>query len=232
MSDERETRARYEWLSTVMLKFLVFVAFAFVLYEAMVGLKTQALSPGRAWVTVAGMGGLLLLLGIDRLITLRVSPSGVEAMLTEVQAHALERVGVLDDPQVAEAARKQILQAKGPDQVEAAMALAVELNVTRVVEQVQKAIRDRLKCYVRYKPTLESPVRTYYAAPLDIKPGETPATQASDYLWVHSYEHDSTLSLRLNRVMGVELSEEHFDPAELMAEWEDEEQDWNVSREW
>ena len=232
MSEEKGSPARYEWLPTVALKFLVFVAFAFVLYQAMVGMEKQELSPNRAWVTAAGMVGLLLLLAIDRLTGLKVSASGVEATLTEAQAHALEQVGALDDPQVVEAAREQILQAKAPGQVEAAMALATELNVTRVVEQVQKAIRNKLKCYVRYKPAPESPVRTYYVAPLDIKPGETPATQASDYLWVHSYEHDSTLSLRLDRVMGVEPSGEHFDPAGLMEAWEDEEVEWNVAREW
>lgn len=72
----------------------------------------------------------------------------------------------------------------------------------------------------------------YQVAPLDIKPGKTPATRANDYLWMHSYDHGSTLSLRLERVLGVELSEETFEPAELMAGWEDKEPEWNVPRDW
>jgi hypothetical protein len=68
-------------------------------------------------------------------------------------------------------------------------------------------------------------------APLDIKPGETPATQDKDYLWVHSYETNGTRRLRLDRVMKVDATEETFDPAELMKRWK-EEPEWNVAREW
>jgi hypothetical protein len=220
------------WLPTMFLKFLVFLAFAFVLFEATVGLGEQDLSGNRVWVVVAGMAGLLLLLTIDRLTELRVSPTGVEATLAQAQAQALEEVGALEDRQVAEAARAQILQAESPAQVEAARAMAVELNVERVVERVKAAIRGKRKVYVRYKPDPEAPVETYLIAPLDVKPGKTPATRANDYLWGHSYEHDSVISLRLGRVLGVELSEETFDPVELMAEWKHKEPEWNVGREW
>jgi hypothetical protein len=75
-------------------------------------------------------------------------------------------------------------------------------------------------------------METYHVAPLDIKPGKTAPTQAKDYVWAHSYEHDHLVSLRLDRVLGVELSEETFDPAALMAEWEERERDWNVPRAW
>jgi hypothetical protein len=220
------------WLPPVLLKFLVFLAFAFVLFEATAGLGERDLSGNRVWVVVAGMVGLLLLLAIDRLTELRVSPTGMEARLAEVQAQALEEVGALEDRQVAEAARAQILQAESPAQVEAARAMAVELNVERVMERVKEAIRGKRKCYMRYKPDPEAPVETYLVAPLDVKPGKTPATRANDYLWVHSYEHDSVISLRLGRVLGVELSEETFDPAELMADWKNKEPEWNVARDW
>jgi len=217
---------------TVLLKFLVFLVFAFVLFEATVGLGEQDLSTNRVWVIVAGMMGLLLLLAIDRLTELRVSPRGVEATLARAQAQAMEEIGALEDREVAEAARAQILQAENPDQVKGALATAMELNVTRVVERVKEAIRQKRKLYVRYRPDPQAPVDAYQVAPLDIKPGKTPATRANDYLWVHSYDHGSTLSLRLERVLGVELSEETFDPAELMAGWEDKEPEWNVPRDW
>jgi len=42
---------------------------------------------------------------------------------------------------------------------------------------------------------------------------------------------ESVVSLRLGRVMGVELSEDTFDPAELMADWK-KKPEWNVAREW
>jgi len=220
------------WLPTVALKFLVFLAFAFVLFEAMVGLGEQDLSSSRVWVIIAGMAGLLLLLAIDRLTGLRVTPGGVEATLAQAQAQALGEVGALEDQEVAEAARAQILQAESPAQVQAAMAIATELNVNRVVERVKQAINQKRQVYVRYQPDPQGPVETYLVACLDIKPGKTPATRANDYLWVYSYEHESVISLRLGRVLGIELSEETFDPAELMADWKKKEPEWNVPRDW
>ncbi len=228
--DQKE-QPLYAWLPKVVLKFLVFLAFAFVLFKATAGLGEQDLSSGRVWVIIAGMAGLLLLLGIDRLTALRVSPTGVEATLSEAKAHALEEVGALEDQEVAEAARAQILQAESPAQVETARAIAVELNVNRVVERMKKGILGKRKCYVRYRPDPAGPVETYLVAPLDVKPGKTSATRANDYAWVYSYEHESVVSLRLGRVMGIELSEETFDPAELMADWK-KKPEWNVAREW
>jgi predicted DNA-binding transcriptional regulator YafY len=235
MSNERSNRARqplHVWLTAAMLKFLVFLAFAFVLFAATVGMGERDLSSNRVWVIMAGMAGLLLLLAIDRLTALRVSPGGLEATLAQAQAQALDEVSELEDREVAETARAQILQAESPDQVQAAMAIAVELNVNRVMERVKQAIHQKRKVYVRYRPDPQGPVETYQVAPLDVKPGKTPATRANDYLWVYSYEHESVISLRLGQVLGVELSEETFAPVELMADWKQKEPQWNVPREW
>jgi predicted DNA-binding transcriptional regulator YafY len=235
MSNERSDQKEqplHVWLPAVVLKFLVFLAFAFVLFETTVGLGEQDLTSSRAWVVVAGMMGLLLLLAVDRLTTLRVSPGGVEATLSQVKAQALGEINEIEDQKAAEAARAQILQAESPDQVQAAMAIAVELNVNRVMERVKQAIRQKRKVYMRYRPDPQGPVETYQVACLDVKPGKTPATRANDYLWVYSYEHESVISLRLGRVLGVELSEETFDPAELMADWKQKEPEWNVPRDW
>ena len=283
--DQKE-QPLYAWLPKVALKFLVFLAFAFVLFKATAGLGEQDLSSGRVWVIIAGMAGLLLLLGVDRLTALRVSPTGVEATLSEAKAQVLEEVSALEDPEVAEAAqeqilqaenpgqlgaawaaaeakvralqevgalqaqiqaleevgaledrevaetaRAQILQAKNPNQVRAARAMAVELNINRVVQWVKEGIRGKRKCYVRYRSDPAGPVETYLIAPLDVKPGKTPAARANDYVWAYSYAHESVVSLRLGRVLGVELSEETFDPAELMADWK-KKPEWNVAREW
>ena len=167
----------------------------------------------------------------DRLETLRFSAGGVEATLAETQMHAIADLDTLEDQDAAKTAREQILKAETPDQVHAAMAVAVELNVSRVVERVQDAIREKRKCYVRYKRDPDAPVDKYLVAPLDIKPGETPATQDKDYLWVHSYETNGTRRLRLDRVMKIDATEETFDPAELMKGWK-KEPEWNVAREW
>lgn len=235
MSNERSDQERqplHVWLPAVVLKFLVFLAFAFVLFEATAGLGERNLSSSRVWVIIAGMAGLLLLLAVDRLTTLKVSPTGVEATLAQVKAQALGEVSDIEDREAAEAARAQILQAESPAQVQAAMAMAVELNINRVMERVRQAIHQKRKVYVRYRPDPQGLVETYQVACLDVKPGKTPATRANDYLWVYSYEHESVISLRLGRVLGIELSEETFDPTKVMAEWKQKEPEWNVPRDW
>lgn len=229
---DSDRRPLYVWLPPLVLKFLVFVVFAFVLFEATVGLGDGDLPANRVWVIVVGLAGLLLLLAVDRLTELRISPGGLEAKLREKKAQALAEVDTLDSTEVAEVARRQILEAESAAQVEATKAMAVELNVQRAVERIERAIRERRTCYVRYVPTPEAAVETYHVAPLDIKPGKTANTRARDYLWAYSYEHNRTVSLRLDRVRGVELSDDRFDPQELMTDWETLKPEWNVAREW
>jgi len=231
-SMERGTQPLHAWLPAFALKLLVFGAFAFVLFQATVGLGEQTLGANRVWVILAGLVGLLLLLGVDRLSGIKVSPGGLEATLTEAKARALKEAGALEDPDLAEALEAQILRAENRDQVETAMELANELNVVRAVGRIKDAIRQKRKCYVRYRADPQGPVETYHVAPLDIKPGKTPLSKANDYLWVHSYEHERVISLRLGRVLGVELSEETFDPAEVMKDWQEEDPEWNVPRSW
>lgn len=234
MTEERSNQNQdpwHAWLPGVVLKLLVFLTFAFVIYEATVGLGEKDLSGNRSWVVVAGLAGLLLLLAVDRLTGLKVSPGGLEATLAEFKARAVREVGAMvEDPQVAETAQAQILQAQTVDQVQAAVAQAVELNVTRALEAIREAIRGKRKCYVLYRPVPDEPVQSYHVAPLDVRPGKSPSTKSRDYLWAYSYEHESLVSLRLDRVIGVELSEETFEPAQVEAPGL--KSNWNVPREW
>lgn len=235
MSKEKTSPSKrpvYEWLPPVILKLLVLAAFTFVLYEALVGLGDRDLSANRLLAVIGGMIGLLLLLSIDRLIGLRVSKEGVEATLAEAKVQALGEISDIENQEAAEAARTEILQAQSAEQVQAAKAMAVELNASRVIERATEAIQQKRKCYVRYRPGPDDPVDTYLVAPLDVKPGATPNTRANDYLWVHSYETGGTRSLRLDRVLRVDLTDEAFDPAEMMADWKSRDVAWNVKREW
>ena len=237
-SDDQEPRTTadrqpiYTWLPPIILKFLVLAAFVFVLYEALIGLGSQELDIARTWVIIAGLAGLLLLLGIDRLTGLKVSPQGLEATLAEAKAQALKQVEELEDDEVAEAAKSQIRQAGSAEEVEGALGLVMELNVNRVVRRVREAIQQKRKLYVRYQSGPDEDPRTFLVAPLDIKPGATPATQARDYLWVYHYEAGRVMSLLLKRVLSAEISEETFDPAQIMAKWGEQEEEWNVPRDW
>ena len=232
MSNNQSRQPLRIWLPKVLLTFLVFLALVFVVYQMTVGVGERDLGQRSTWVLIVAMALLILLPVVDRIQTISISPGGFEATLGQVKARALEEISALEDQQVAQVAREQVRQADSASQVRTAMALAVELNVNRVVERVEEAIRQKRRCYVRYRPGPEGPIETYHVAPLDIKPGKTPATKANDYLWVHSYEHEDTISLRLGRVLGVELSEETFDPEEIMADWKNKEPAWNVPREW
>jgi predicted DNA-binding transcriptional regulator YafY len=232
MSDKKNDQKQpvHTWLPKVLLTFLVFGALFFVVYQVTGGMKSD-LGNNSVWVLIVAMALLVLLPVVDRIQTLSLSPTGFEATMTEAQAKAIKEVGAMvEDPKAAEVAQEQILQAKSPEQVQAAVAQAVELNVTRTVDAVKEAIQNKRKCYVRYRPVPDEPVQSYYVAPLDIKTGKSAATKANDYLWAYSYEHESIVSLRLDRVIGVELSEETFDPAKVMPPGK--EQEWNVPREW
>lgn len=231
MDEQQERQPWQAWLPRLVLTFLVFLVLAFVVYETTVGLGGQDLGGNRLWALIVALLLLLLLPVVDRIQELRVSPGSFEAKLSELKAEALERIGGIEDQEAAEAARRQILQARNPDQVQAALAVAVELNVSRIMDRVKEAIRQRRKCYVRYKSGPGEPEETFFVAPLDIRPGKTPATRANDYLWAYSYEHGHVVSLRLGRILGVELSEETFDPAQVTANWR-REPEWNVPREW
>lgn len=219
----------HAWLPKVILTFLVFGALFFVVYQVTGGMSSD-LGDNSVWVLIVAMALLVLLPVVDRIQTLSLSPTGFEATMTEAQAKAIKEVGAMvEDPKVAEAAQEQILQAKNPEQVRAAVAQAVELNVTRTVDAVKNAIQNKHKCYVRYRPEPDEPVQSYHVAPLDIKKGKSAATKTNDYLWAYSYEHASIVSLRLDRIIGVEPSEETFDPAEVMPKGKEE---WNVPRAW
>jgi predicted DNA-binding transcriptional regulator YafY len=220
----------HTWLPKVLLTFLVFGALFFVVYQVTGGMSGD-LGDKSMWALLVAMALLVLLPVVDRIQTLSLSPTGLEATMTEAQAKAIKEVGArVEDPQAAEAAQEQILQAKSPEQVQAAVAEAVKLNVTRTVDVITEAIQNKRKCYVRYRPVSEEPVQSYYVAPLDIKTGKSATTKANDYLWAYSYEHESIVSLRLDRVIGVELSEETFGPAEVTPPGKEPE--WNVPREW
>ena len=131
-----------DWLPLLLLKFLTFLVFLFVLYEATAGLGERDLDGGRVAVTIAGMVGMLLLLVVERLTALRLSARGVEveATLTQAKARALGEINEMEHRELAQAARAQILEDENPDQVRGAVALAVELNVNRVVDRVVEAI--------------------------------------------------------------------------------------------
>jgi hypothetical protein len=214
------------------LRFLVFLAFAFVLYEAAIGLGTSDLSSTRMWLTIAAMIGLLLLLVIDRLTELSVGPTGMKATLNEAKAQALQEVGGLESREAATQARSAILEAKSADQVRDAVKSAMELNTSRIIERLEEAIRTKRKAYVRYRPDPQAAEEIYLVAPLDIKTGRTPSTQINDYLWAYSYKLGHVISPRLGQILGVDISAEGFDPADITKDWKPGDKTWNVPREW
>lgn len=214
---DQTTKPLREWLPKMLLTFLVLLVLVFVVYRAMISTSENDIGTRSMWALIVAMVLLVLLPVVDRIQTISVSPSGFEATLSEVQAQALEEVSArVEDPNAVKKARASILQAKQPAQVQEAVKEAVKLNVIQTVELLEEAIEGNHKCYVRYRPDPTKPVQTYHVAPQEIKPGKTQATRDNDYLWAYSYEHESLVSLRLDRVVRVETSEETFDPADLV----------------
>lgn len=228
---DREKQPLREWLPKTLLTFLVLLVLAFVVYRVMISTSESDIGANSMWALIVAMGLLVLLPVVDRIQEISLSPTGFSAKLTQTKAEALAEVSQMENREAAEMIQGQIVQARTPGEVKAVQAMAVELNVNRVLETVKQAIAEKRKLYVRYKPDPEAPVEAYLVAPFDVKPGKTAKTRANDYLWVHSYERESTISLRLGRVLRAELSEETFDPTELMAGWK-KEPEWNLPRDW
>ena len=229
--DETQAVLRYnQWMLTVLLKFLVFAAYAFVLVAILLGMGAGDLSSQQAWVVVACLFGLLLLLAIDRLQELSIKPTGVEARLTEIKARALETVQEIEDPQVRWEALDQIAQAQNAQEVQTAKAQAVELNSDKVKRLIIEAIRETRMLYVRYRPSPEEEVEIYLCAPLDISSGKTDKTRGFDYFWAYSFERDRPLSFRLDRILGVDIDDEPFNPVQATKDFKTKE--WNIPRDW
>lgn len=222
--------ARRDWLPTILLKFLVFAAYAFVLGTILLGIGVGELSSQQAWVVVACLFGLLLLLAIDRLQELSIKPTGVEAKLSEIKAQAVETVKEIEDPEVRRDALEQIARAQNPQEVQSAKEQAVELNVDRNQRLIIEAIQDQRVVRVTYKASQEDEAETFVCAPLDISPGGTEKTRGFDYLWVYSFERDRPLSFRLDRVLGVDLTDETFNSTQVTKDFK--KKDWNIPRDW
>ncbi|MBE9507051.1 MAG: hypothetical protein IMY86_03295, partial [Chloroflexi bacterium] len=214
MSNEKpraRDRPQHEWLPKMVLTFLVFFVLVFVVYMTMAGMGEGDLETKRMWALLVAMVLLVLLPVVDRIQEISVSPTGFEAKLSETKVEALKEVDQMDQD-VAEEARHQILEARDASEVKAAQAaaaeraVAVELNVSRVLATVKQAIEQKRKLHVSYKPDPQAPMEAYLVAPFDIEPGKTRATRANDYLWAYSYEREHVVSLRLGRVLGAELS--------------------------
>ncbi|MGD1995679.1 MAG: hypothetical protein PVH62_02790, partial [Anaerolineae bacterium] len=163
-SDQRDQPLRV-WLPKIALTFLVFLVLVFVVYETTVGLGERDLGTNSRWVLIVALALLVLLPVVDRIEEIRISLTGFEARLSQSKAEALATVDQIENREAAEAARGQILQADSPAQVRAAMAMAVELNVSQVVETVRQAIHQKRKLYVRYKSDPEAPMEAYLVAP-------------------------------------------------------------------
>ena len=220
---------RRDW-PAVLLKFLVFAAYAFVLATILLGLGGGDLTSQQAWVVVAGLFGLLLLLAVDRLQALSIRPTGVEARLSEAKAQALETVTEIEDPQVRQEALEQIARAQNVQEVQSAAEQAVELNIDRNQRLIREAIQDRRVVRVTYKASPDQAAESLLCAPLDISPGRTEKTHGFDYFWAYSLERERPLSFRLDRVLGVDLTEETFIPAQVTRDFK--RQDWNIPRAW
>jgi len=230
-NNDTKEKAQREWLPPLLLKFLVFLILAFVVVWTALKSGGDDFRSGQVWVIVAGMACLLLLLVIDRLEELRVSPTGLQASLSQSKARALESVGAIEDGEARSAALAGILQARSVKEVRQARDTAIELNAETIEGRVEEAINERRKIYVRYRADEDRPMETYMATPLDLKPSKTRRSKASHYLWVFSYKHNRVLSLLLGKVLGVEISEDHFEPADITKNFK-EPPEWNIPRDW
>ena len=220
----------------IMLTASTFAVLATIPMRILFGMEPDKLGAAHFGLIAASIGGMLLLPVVDRLIELNLSPTGFSAKLDEVKKNAAEAIAATAGPAVAEAVRPQLELATTPEAVHAIREVAVNveglrLNVAENLGKIDQAIRDRrvvLLCLARSPGDASIELKGY---PFDIKKGRTPKVADQDYVWVYDPAEQTMKSPRLSGIRKVEVLNETFDPAPILATFK-EPPAWNVPRDW
>ena len=104
-------------------------------------------------------------------------------------------------------------------------------RITTNTQRIHEAIKRKKNLIVLYQGS--GGVKRYSLLPLDVTPGKTERTRENQYLWLYSKQHKTVLSMRMDRVLWTKVSNESFDPAEVMgAIWKDKRPTWILRRKW
>jgi predicted DNA-binding transcriptional regulator YafY len=98
------------------------------------------------------------------------------------------------------------------------------------VKQFHQAIRQKRQVSIRYRSP--AGLRKYTLIPLDVKGGSSPANKRRRYMWGYFEKRRRPLCFHLEKVSGVEMRPETFDPVELAKTWQGKKVQFNLPRDW
>lgn len=95
----------------------------------------------------------------------------------------------------------------------------------------------RRHCVVRlgYSRQGDGVLSLHYVAPVDIRPGETPRTAATLYLWAYCFDESEAEMHLIERVLSATITEQVFEPADVLGRWPKKwplPTSWVVTRDW
>ena len=104
------------------------------------------------------------------------------------------------------------------------------------IEALTTGITSRRIVRLGYSRQRDGVLSLHHVAPIDIRPGDTPRTSATWYLWAYCFEEQRLEMHLLDRVRSANLTGGLFDPAEILAKWPAPDwprpEAWIVPRSW
>src|SRR5689334_1627685 len=105
------------------------------------------------------------------------------------------------------------------------------------------AARDRLTSAIQLHCDIQLAYRrrdgstsVHIVAPIDVREGDTKATETQEYLWAFCYAENQAEMHKCERILSVRVMETKFDPTKLLDAWPVDRwplpSQWRVARSW
>ena len=104
-----------------------------------------------------------------------------------------------------------------------------------IADEIAEAIGACRRLRLVYTRKADGVTSIHEVAPVDIRPGDTPATATNEYLWAWCFAEDKLERHLLDRVRSVEILPTRFEPAEILARWPSgwpQPSTWRIGRTW
>jgi predicted DNA-binding transcriptional regulator YafY len=109
------------------------------------------------------------------------------------------------------------------------------MTPTAFEDVIADAIQARRRLRLVYQRKADDVVSVHEVAPVDVRPGDTPRTANTTYVWAWCFAEDKLERHLLDRVLKAQKLEDGFDPEEILRRWPEgwpRPITWAVPRDW
>jgi predicted DNA-binding transcriptional regulator YafY len=110
-----------------------------------------------------------------------------------------------------------------------------QVGTDAILDVLTKAIVSSRLVRLGYSRKADDVVSLHHVAPIDVRPGDTPATETTWYLWAYCVEESKLERHLVDRIVTATLEDEAFDPRDVLRRWPSGwplPYEWVVPREW